>query len=96
MISQRITAILKDSLENPNDFSRTTPWSTDLLTYAIGMWLTESIVLNVTTRRTMAQYGLKDTVSFSSWDSGVLRITAGFLEEAEMNDANWNPLSALL
>jgi len=92
----KITALLKASLEQPNDYSKAAAWSKGLLESTLGMWLTESIVLNITTRRRMEQHGLPDVLSFSFWDSGVLRITAGMLDDAETASVEWQPLLAAL
>jgi len=94
--ASKITSLLKASLDQPNEYSKATTWSKGLLESTLGMWLTESIILNVTTRRRMEQHGLPDVLSFSFWDSGVLRITAGFLDDEETASVEWQQLLAAL
>ncbi|KAK0710262.1 hypothetical protein B0T26DRAFT_787683 [Lasiosphaeria miniovina] len=70
--AERITALLKRSLECPSAYLRAATWSTILLDLALEAWLTD-----------MINHGHDGTSSFCTWDDGVLHITAGFLEEAE-------------
>lgn len=95
-LAYMITALLKRSLEHPNDYSRGALWSRGLLTRALEAWLAGTIIITVVNRSDMIRHGHGDTHSFCSWDADVLHITAGFLEEAETMAVQWQePLSIL-
>ncbi|KAB5559938.1 glycosyl transferase [Coniochaeta sp. 2T2.1] len=95
-LAQRITLLLKRSLECPNGYARAASWSKVLLSRALEAWLRGDVAINVVNRSDMVRHGHGGSHSFCVWDAGVLHITAGFLEEAEIMSVQWQELLAEL
>lgn len=99
VISQGITGLLQFALDLPNNFSSLAPWSSTLLRRTIDMWCSGNLAINVSSRQHFLAKGLQDSWSISDFDENFLQITAGFLDEAELEsyrDAHPQALSYLL
>jgi hypothetical protein len=83
-VSEMITELLMLAMEKPNHFASCTTWSTNLIRTAIDKWTDGSIILILSNRQEFAKVGLEDCWSISEHDSGVLRVTAGFLDATEL------------
>lgn len=85
-VSHEITKLLQSALEVQNRFLDLAPWSTTLLLRTLETWSSGDIVVTVASRQTFRASGLQDSWSYSNYDQKCLRITAGFLDQAELED----------
>lgn len=84
MVSREITELLQFALDLPNNFSSLAPWSSALLRQTIDMWCNGDLAISVASRQSFHAKGLQDSWSISDYDNNCLNITAGFLDETEL------------
>ncbi|PNY28004.1 Uncharacterized protein TCAP_02071 [Tolypocladium capitatum] len=89
VMSQKITQLLHRSLTNPNGTARQTPWAVGIIETVIRKWEEGHVKITVVSQEKFAKAGLKDICSFSQLDGQVLKVTAGFLREAELHLPSW-------
>jgi hypothetical protein len=83
-VSKRITELLMLALKAPNKFASKASWSEELLRTAIRKWEEGTIALTLSNRQLFVEMGFDDSWSFSEYKSGVLYVTTGFLDAAEL------------
>ncbi|TID17874.1 hypothetical protein E6O75_ATG10519 [Venturia nashicola] len=95
IVSRGITGLLQFALDIPNNFSALAPWSSELLRQTIDMWCNGNIVISVASRQSFRARGLQDSWSISDYDKNSLHITAGFLDETELESYRESNAQAL-
>jgi hypothetical protein len=83
-ITERITELLQLAIDRPNALYLKAEFPSRLLMTALNMWMSGNIVITVSNRQLFAKAGLDDSWSFSEYCDGKIRVTAGFLEECEI------------
>jgi hypothetical protein len=83
-VSEIITELLHLAKERPNHFAQGTSWSEKLIHTAIEKWIDGSITLVLSNRQHFIECGLEDYWSISEYVNGTLKVTAGFLDEMEV------------
>lgn len=84
VLTRTITKLLEQAREQ-SSVGKTAPWSDDLTSTAIQMWIGGQIVLKIASRETFAENGLHDSWSICQYDTRMLRIVAGFIQEVDMD-----------
>lgn len=89
VMSKKITQLLHRSLSNPNGTVARTPWAVGIIKTVIEKWEEGNIKITIVSQEKFTEAGLKDICSFSQLDGEVLKVTAGFLREAELRLPSW-------
>ncbi|RDI83168.1 hypothetical protein Vi05172_g6780 [Venturia inaequalis] len=84
IVSRQITELLQFALDVPNNLSALEPWSSTLIRQTITMWCSGNIVISVASHQSFRARGLQDSWSISDNNKNCLHITAGFLDETEL------------
>lgn len=95
-VAQRVSDILRLSIQRPNSTALRLTWSAELLRTSLDMWESERIILSISNRTVFLDHDMADVVSFSTYEDGILNITTGFLLQGEVDLPSWQPLHAYL
>lgn len=95
IISRGITELLQFALDAPDKFPALAPWSSTLLLQALNMWCSGNVAINMASRQSFRARGLQDSWSISDYETGYLHITAGFLDESELESYRESHTQAL-
>lgn len=97
-VAQRVTELLWLAIQEPNVFSAETAWSRKLIEKTIERWVSGSIVITLVSRQSFMEARLQDSWAISEYENGLLRVTAGFLDETEVElfHGRWNQALAYM
>ncbi|KAG9251738.1 uncharacterized protein F5Z01DRAFT_627081 [Emericellopsis atlantica] len=94
IVFREVSRHLRSSLQEPNAFSRSAPWSGKLLQTTLNMWESRNIGVLLCSRQQFVRSGLSHISSVSESTGESLTINIGVLGETELRDASWQPLLA--
>lgn len=85
-LSKTITTLLNLAVQQPSAFLPAAPWGERLIQIANRMWTDGNIVVTIANRQLFVQNGFRDAWSISQHEKTTLHITAGFLDETDIEN----------